>query len=84
VPAPGDYNDGDIGGMVLSRGNRSTPRKPAPMPLYPTQIPYAALTRTLSAALGNQRLSASISARLFADIGDNPAKGVLTSNHISE
>jgi hypothetical protein len=27
VPAPGDYHDGDIGGMI-DRGNRSTRRKP--------------------------------------------------------
>jgi hypothetical protein len=32
VPAPGDYEDGEIGGMI-GRGNRSTQRKPAPMPL---------------------------------------------------
>jgi hypothetical protein len=30
VPAPGDYDDGEIGGMT-GRGNRSTRRKPAPM-----------------------------------------------------
>jgi hypothetical protein len=29
VPAPGDYDDGEIGGMI-GRGNRSTRRKPAP------------------------------------------------------
>jgi hypothetical protein len=28
VPAPGDYDDGEIGGMI-GRGNRSTRRKPA-------------------------------------------------------
>jgi hypothetical protein len=32
VPAAGDYDDGEIGGMI-GRGNRSTRRKPAPMPL---------------------------------------------------
>jgi hypothetical protein len=31
VPAPGDYDDGEIGGMI-GRGNRSTWRKPAPVP----------------------------------------------------
>jgi hypothetical protein len=29
VPAPGDYDDGEIGGMMIGRGNRSTRRKPA-------------------------------------------------------
>jgi hypothetical protein len=41
VPAPGDYDDGEIGGMI-GRGNRSTRKKPAPMPLCPPQTPYAA------------------------------------------
>jgi hypothetical protein len=33
VPTPGDYDDGEIGGMMIGRGNRSTRRKPAPVPL---------------------------------------------------
>jgi hypothetical protein len=41
VPAPGDYDDGEIGGMI-GRGNRSTRRKPAPVPLCPPQTPHAA------------------------------------------
>jgi hypothetical protein len=36
VPAPGDYDDGEIGGMI-GRGNRSIQRKPAPVPLCPPQ-----------------------------------------------
>jgi hypothetical protein len=57
VPAPGDYDDGEIGGMI-DRGNRSTRRKPAPVPLCPPQTPHAAQTRTRAAAVGNQRLTA--------------------------
>jgi hypothetical protein len=34
VPAPGDRDDGEIGGMI-GRGNISTRRKPAPVPLCP-------------------------------------------------
>jgi hypothetical protein len=41
VPALGDYDDGEIGGMVIGRGNRSTRSKPAPVPLCPPQIPHA-------------------------------------------
>jgi hypothetical protein len=37
VPAPGDYDDGQIGRMMIDRGNRSTRRKPAPVPLCPPQ-----------------------------------------------
>jgi hypothetical protein len=54
VPAPGDYDDGEIGGMVISRGKRSTWRKLAPVPLCPPQTPHAARTRTRAAAVGSQ------------------------------
>jgi hypothetical protein len=52
VPAPGDYDDGETGGMI-DRGNRSTRRKPAPVPLCPPQTPH--VTRT--AAVGSQQLT---------------------------
>jgi hypothetical protein len=39
VPAPGDYGDGEFGGMKIARGNRSTRRKPTPTSLCPPQIP---------------------------------------------
>jgi hypothetical protein len=41
VPAPGDRDDGEFGGMKIGRGNRSTRRKPVPAPLCPPQIPLA-------------------------------------------
>jgi hypothetical protein len=44
VPTPGDYDDGEIGGMI-GRGNRTTRRKPAPMPVCAPQTPHAARTR---------------------------------------
>jgi hypothetical protein len=53
VPALGDY-DGDIGGMI-GRGNRSTRKKPAPMPLCP---PQAARTQTWATMVGSQQLTA--------------------------
>jgi hypothetical protein len=34
VPAPGVYDDGDIGGLI-GRGHRSTWRKPSSMPFCP-------------------------------------------------
>jgi hypothetical protein len=37
--APGDYDDGEFGGMKIGRGNQSTRRKPAPAPLYHITIP---------------------------------------------
>jgi hypothetical protein len=55
MPAPGDYGDEEIGGM-MGRVNRSTRRKPAPVPLRPPQTPHAAGTRTRAAAVGSQRL----------------------------
>jgi hypothetical protein len=39
VTAPGDY-DGEFGGMMIGGGNRSTRRKPAPVPLCPPQISH--------------------------------------------
>jgi hypothetical protein len=57
VPAPGDYDDAEIGGMMIGRGNRSTRRKPAPVPLRPPQTSHAARTRTRAAAVGSQRLT---------------------------
>jgi hypothetical protein len=40
VPAPGDYEDGEFCGMMIGRVNRSTRRKPTPVPLCPPQIPH--------------------------------------------
>jgi hypothetical protein len=64
VSAPGDYDNGEIGGMI-GRGNRCTRRKPAPVPLCPPQTPHAARTRTRVAAVGSQRLTAEQSTALF-------------------
>jgi hypothetical protein len=60
VPAPGDYDDGEIGGMMIGRGNRSTRRKSAPVPLCPPQNPHAGRTRTRAVAVGSQRLTAEL------------------------
>jgi hypothetical protein len=35
VPARGDYDAGEIDGMMIGRGDRSTRRKPAPGPICP-------------------------------------------------
>jgi hypothetical protein len=56
---------GAIGGMKVGRGNWSTRRKPAPMPLCPPQIQHN-LTRALTRAVmvvGGQRLTAWAMAR---------------------
>ncbi|PNF28135.1 hypothetical protein B7P43_G07580 [Cryptotermes secundus] len=39
VPALGEYDDGEFGGIKIGRGNRSARRKPSPEPLCPSQIP---------------------------------------------
>jgi hypothetical protein len=39
VPALGDYDDGEFGGMKIGKENRSTQRKPSPAPVCPPQIP---------------------------------------------
>jgi hypothetical protein len=58
VQDPGDYDDGEIGGMMIGSGNRSTWRKPAPVPLFPPQTPHAARTRSRAVVVGSQRLTA--------------------------
>jgi hypothetical protein len=40
VPAPDDGDGGEIGGMKIGRGNRSTRRKPAAAPLSPPQTSH--------------------------------------------
>jgi hypothetical protein len=59
---PQMIDDGDCGatsGMKICRENRSTRRKPAPVPLYPSQIPHdLTRARTRVAAVGSQRLTA--------------------------
>jgi hypothetical protein len=53
----GDY--GEIGGMKVGRGNRSTRRKPAPAPHCPPQIPHdQTRARTRAVAVGSPRLTA--------------------------
>jgi hypothetical protein len=49
--------------IMIGRGNRSTRRKPAPVPLCPPQIPIAARTQTRAAAVGSQSLTAWATAR---------------------
>jgi hypothetical protein len=58
VSAPGDYDNGEIGGMI-GRENRSTRRKPVSVPLCPPQTPHDARTRTRT-AVGSQRLTAEL------------------------
>jgi hypothetical protein len=67
LPAPGAYDDREIGGMI-GRGNRSTRRKPALVPLCPPQTPRTVRTRTWPAAVGSQRLTAWPTARPYGNI----------------
>jgi hypothetical protein len=56
VPAPCDYDNGEIGEMI-GRGNRSTWRKPAPVLLCPPQTRHAAQMQTWATAVGSQQLT---------------------------
>jgi hypothetical protein len=42
VPDSGDYNDGEIGEMMIGRGNQSARRRLDKCPFCPTQTTYAA------------------------------------------
>jgi hypothetical protein len=57
VPTSGDYDDGEIGGMIV-RGSQSTRRKPAPVSLCPLQTPHPSRKGTQAPAGGSQRLTA--------------------------
>jgi hypothetical protein len=58
---PQMIDDGDCGaidGTKIGRGNRSTQRKPASVPLCPPQIPHdLTQTQTWAAAVGSRRLT---------------------------
>jgi hypothetical protein len=41
LPAPGDYYNAGICGMMIGKGNRSNRRKPGPLPRCPPQTPHA-------------------------------------------
>jgi hypothetical protein len=59
VPAPGDYEVGEFGGMKIGRGNLNTRRKTGPAPICPPQITLdQTRARTWAAAMGSQRLTA--------------------------
>jgi hypothetical protein len=54
-----DDECGAVGVMRIGRGNRSTRRNAAPVPLCPPQIPHdLTWARTTAAAVGRQRLTA--------------------------
>jgi hypothetical protein len=61
VPTPDDDDDGYavVGGVRVSRGNRSILRKPASVSLCPPQIPHDLIwDRTGAAAVESRRLTA--------------------------
>jgi hypothetical protein len=57
VPAPDDRDEcGAVGGMRIDRRNRSTPRKPVPMPLSLPKTPhYLTWARTRAVAVGSRQ-----------------------------
>jgi hypothetical protein len=75
VPAPSDYDDGEIDGMT-GRGNRSVRRKPAPVPLCPPKIPHTVRTRTRTAAVGSLRLTALATVRPYCKILPSYVKSI--------
>jgi hypothetical protein len=59
-----DDECGAVCGMRIGRGNRSTRRKPAPVPLCPSQIPHdLTWAWTRAAAVGSRPLTACAMAR---------------------
>jgi hypothetical protein len=55
----GEGDCGEIGGMRIGKGNRSTLRKPVPAPLCPPQIPHDwTQVSTQAITVGSQQLTA--------------------------
>jgi hypothetical protein len=77
VPALGDCEDGEFGGMN-GRGNSNTRRKPALTPLCPPQIPLDQ-TRdwTRAATVGSQQLTASAMVRPYGTLNYDSADNTL-------
>jgi hypothetical protein len=64
---------GAVCGMRIGKGNRSTQRKPASVPLCPPQIPHnLTWTRTRPAALGSRLLTAWALARPWLEVKITP------------
>jgi hypothetical protein len=73
-----DGDCGAIGVMTIGRGNRSTRRKPVPVPLCPPQIPHdLTWAQTWAAVVGSQRLTASAMARPTKYLSQQPIEEFL-------
>jgi hypothetical protein len=74
LPSPGDYDDGEIDRMMIGRGNRSTRRKPVPVPLCVTTTnPHMpAWKRTRASAVRSRRLTAWVTGRPLSYTKDVP------------
>jgi hypothetical protein len=73
VPAPCDDDDcGPIGGMQIGNGKQSTRRKPAPVPLFPRQIPLDLIwAETQAATVGSQRLTTWAMAQSYSVVTEH-------------
>jgi hypothetical protein len=73
-----DVDCGAIGGKRNGKGNRSTRRKPAPVPLCPPQIPHdVTQARNRTPAVGSRRLTAWAMARPVLSVSSRPACSVV-------
>jgi hypothetical protein len=76
VPAAGNYIDG----MMIGRGNRSTRRKPVPVPLCPTQTPHVLPRREPGQPRGKPATNRlSYGATLNGTLGKGKVPRLLTS-----
>jgi hypothetical protein len=77
-----DDECGAIGGMKIGRAKRSTRHNPAPVPLFPPQIPRDQIrTGTRAAAVGNRRLTAWAMARPYLKVSLNEFTALALSCH---
>jgi hypothetical protein len=58
VPAPGDYDDGEIGGMMIGKETEVLGENLPHCSFVHHKPPHPVLTRIRAAAVGSQRLTA--------------------------
>jgi hypothetical protein len=82
-----DDECGAVGGIRICRGNRSTSRKPTPVPLYPPQIPHdLTWARTQATVVGSRRLTAwdmarpqkAVTVKVYLKVVDLGTAGAIT------
>jgi hypothetical protein len=84
MPAPGDYGDGEIGGMMICRENGRTRTKSAPVQLCPPQKPHACPDANPGCRGGKPATNClSYGTATFSDLSHTAVHYLLNLNEVS-